>query len=432
MASSTFRTRLNLKVTFLNDLVSRSKRSFEEFQEEEQPDTKRHKLSCLPFGALADPSSSSNGIAVSAVCSVATNGQPDDSNTDDILDDSLLEPSDGELSDFSTGLTSEAEDELLSDSQPHCPETSNSIAFEPDAEHVGILCALGSSKPSGTLDLESRKTEPLSPADPLVCSSSCRNDSESPESGSDLSTGSQNQAGFGLDSNSSVLPEAVSVAAAALSLQKDNNVPGVLDKEAAQAVVDDNLERVRQLMAKPERAEGPCKEQASLNQNDLGEESANSPPQEAEGDLDSAGLHEEAAPSCSTSIGDQRKGYMEGPSIKESNCPIRSRCRIYIEEAKLESSKEKYINAVLAHAQRAELIDEVNELQQLMFTVTAENRYGEPGFAHPTDLTVRNYAQRAKSTAHRCSLDQWVDRNNRNLRRFESVPDRFRRSPIPS
>ncbi|XP_034976100.1 S100P-binding protein isoform X2 [Zootoca vivipara] len=391
MASSTFRSRLNLKVTFLNDSVSRSKRSFEEFQEEKQPDTKRHKLSCLPFGALADPSSSSNGIAASAVCSVATNGQPDNSNTDDLLDDSLLDPSDGELSDFSTGLTSEAEDELLLDSQPRCPETSNSIAFEPDAEHVGILCTLGSSKPSGTLDLESRKTEPLSPAHPLVCSSACRNDSESPESGSDLSTstGSQNQARFGLDSNSSVLPEALPVATAALSLQKENHVSGVLDKEAAQAVVDDNLERVSQLMAKPERAEGPCKEQASLNQNDLGEESANSPPQEAEGGLDSAGLHEEAAPSCSTSISDQRKAYMEGPSIKEPNCPVRPRCRIYIEEAKLESSKKKYINAVLAHAQHAELIDEVNELQQLMLTVTAENRYGEPGFAHPTDLTVR-------------------------------------------
>ncbi|XP_061453242.1 S100P-binding protein [Rhineura floridana] len=412
--------------------VSRSKRPFEECQEGNQPDTKRQccaKHCYSPFVALSVPSFSSTEHF-------------DNSDTDDsIMDDTLLDPSDADFSDSSTELTREAEDKLLSDSPSCCylETSSDSVALKPNAEHVGSGSGLASLKLSGALN-ETIKTEPLSPTGPLDYSKDgivCRNDSVNPESGSDMKMGSQNQAGLGLGSSSSLPSEAIPVAAASLGLEKGSDVSRVANKEAVRAAIGDSSQTVSQLMVKSEPtsvvAEGPSEEQSSINQNVLGGESSSSPPQEDKIGLGSSGSRGEAVPSNSNSVNDQREDHVGSPSFIELNSFVRPRNRIYIQETDLESSKEKYINDVLAHARRDEhLIGEVSELQKLISSVTAENYSQEPRYKHPTNLTVRNYARRANRTIQRCSLDQWVDRSQRNLRRFEGVPDRFKRSPIPS
>ncbi|KAM6427656.1 S100P-binding protein isoform 6-T6 [Liasis olivaceus] len=119
------------------------------------------------------------------------------------------------------------------------------------------------------------------------------------------------------------------------------------------------------------------------------------------------------------------------PDMKRQCCmkcsPVKPR-RICIQEAELESRKESYVNAVLTHASSVPfLIDSVHEMRTLVDTVASESRNG-----HPTDLTVRNYAKRSQSTTQRVNLNQWVDRNMRNIGRFDGIPDHFKRSPILS
>ncbi|XP_060640093.2 S100P-binding protein isoform X2 [Anolis sagrei] len=133
------------------------------------------------------------------------------------------------------------------------------------------------------------------------------------------------------------------------------------------------------------------------------------------------------APSCSSSVREQRENYGQDPPTRESNRPR----RICIQETDLESSKEKYINAVLNHACRGEpIIGAVNEMLALMQKVASE--YKGYSSQHTTDLTVRNYAQRSKDPSQTFSLSQWVERNGRNIPRFASLPEDFQRSPIPS
>ncbi|XP_015273261.1 PREDICTED: S100P-binding protein [Gekko japonicus] len=74
----------------------------------------------------------------------------------------------------------------------------------------------------------------------------------------------------------------------------------------------------------------------------------------------------------------------------------------------------------------------VNELQELMRKVAYEYHSKEPKRRHPTDLTVWNYAQRTNRKIQKCSLEKWVNQNQRHFRRFAGIPDKFERSAIPS
>nr|XP_060640092.1 S100P-binding protein isoform X1 [Anolis sagrei ordinatus] len=280
------------------------------------------------------------------------------------LDDSLLDASDGESLNSPTDLSPEAEDELL-------------------ASEDGEM---------------SPYTEPFHPASKKA--SVCL------ETWNHQSQGSQNQARLDLGSKGPLLPESASV-----NLENGNDVPSAIEKVSA--------ESRRETSAGGER---PSVGQAFIDQKEPRGENANNTAVTL-----TVGSQFQIAPSCSSSVREQRENHGQDPPTRESNRPR----RICIQETDLESSKEKYINAVLNHACRGEpIIGAVNEMLALMQKVASE--YKGYSSQHTTDLTVRNYAQRSKDPSQTFSLSQWVERNGRNIPRFASLPEDFQRSPIPS
>ncbi|XP_053123743.1 S100P-binding protein isoform X2 [Hemicordylus capensis] len=125
---------------------------------------------------------------------------------------------------------------------------------------------------------------------------------------------------------------------------------------------------------------------------------------------------------------------MASSSFRSCHFRPRPASKICIQEADLELHKRNYVNAVRAHVafDNGKLVGATNELYALMGRVASEFRSQEPGFVHPTDLTMRNYAERTNQPTKRYTLSQWVERNQRNHRRFEDPQFlHFKRSPIP-
>ncbi|KAH0631085.1 hypothetical protein JD844_005176 [Phrynosoma platyrhinos] len=374
-----------LNLTFSNNLVSRSKRSSEEFEEENQPTSKRWCSSSPCF------SSPNNGLEPLPHLQ-PPRGYSDDSD----VDDSLLEYSYGEeLLDSPTSLSSEDAARLLADDSEtfSCAREFEFNTHEDNLAQTPVTLKEGEK---GT------HVEPLHTAG----SSVCKKTSVCPESVNDLSKGSRNQAGLDLSSKGPLLPEGATV-----NLEKGNNVPGVIEKGSAQAVSETGTGGERLSVG-----------QASIDHKEPGGENTSHLLGYTGDELDSADSQWKAC-----SVGDKRENHVQVPHTQEPKRPK----RICIDEIDLESSKEKYINAVLNHACRREpVIGEVNEMLALMQKVASE--YQGYSSQHTTDLTVRNYAQRSKSTTQTFSLSQWVDWNGGSVRRFESVPDVFQRSPVLS
>nr|XP_056702416.1 S100P-binding protein [Euleptes europaea] len=427
-----------LKVTVLNDLVSRSKRPLEDFQEGEralQSDVKKQRCGS-PFPsqktslASAVPSSPSNGIAGSQVYSMVPDGESDDSE----LDVTLLECSDGEFPDSPFSGTLEDEDRLLAED----PETDTSdVSSGFSGKEVGGAFAAVSfvvTQLQSVSRAPGASLEPLPPTGLSVHPSGVLANSSAPvnpERGINASVDSQNQMGLNLSPDRLGLQAAMSIEAGSFSIREGDSGSGVVDKGAAQTVGEE-APVVSPLMAKREFAsvvtDRPSEGQAFVEQSEVGGESASNPP--CEGASNSA---TEVPPEHFTTV--QNEDHAEDPSPEEPEDPYPDdsrRRRISIPEDRLQWSKEKYVADVVAHAHHASIIGAVNELQELMREVASECLSRDCNYRHPTDLTVRNYAQRRNRKVKKCSLEKWRDRNQRHYRRFAGIPDKFERSPIPS
>ncbi|XP_060114441.1 S100P-binding protein [Heteronotia binoei] len=429
-----------LKITISNDLVSRSKRPFDDFQEGEQalqPDVKKQRCSS-PFlsqkTSLAStvPSSPSNGIAGSY--SLISNGDVSDL-------DELLEFTDGESPDSPFSVTLEEEERLLADD----PEIDTSDIL------LGVsVKKVGSEFAEVSLQVTQQQSVPKTPnvsPEPLpltglsVPSSSGLPHSSAPANpgiGSNTNVDSQNQTSLSWGPDGLGLQDVTSVET---GNQKRDSGSGIMEKEATQTVEEESPV-VSQLMAKCEFAsvvtDRPSEGQTFIDQSEVGGESASDPPCEAQGEsnsaIEGATEHPVIAPN-EDRVEDPGPEEPEKPSPEESEDPgpdDSRRRRICIPEELLQWRKEKYVESVLAHAQHRNIIAPVNELRELMRTVASEYQSQEPNYRHPTDLTVRNYAQRANRKIQKCTLENWVNQNERHFRRFEGIPDKFKRSPIPS
>ncbi|XP_044280770.1 S100P-binding protein isoform X2 [Varanus komodoensis] len=386
--------------------VCRSKRPLEEL-EESWSDVKRPRCAetCSSSVSPLPPPSPSNGLAASPVCSPAISGDCDYSN----LDDTLLEPSNGEKLDSPTGLSPEDEDKLLS-SDEDFPGSVISGQPAQEVEHVCLVASLRVGQlPSGLEKTLSSEPLPLAGPPASPSGGACGKYSESQESGNCLNMSSQVPAGLELGCSSPTVAEMAPA------------VSGVTGQEAAQAV-EETLQAVRQRVATCDLSNMLAEGLSSSKQQERGRASTAGLLHETEGPSGSVRSQEAALPN---SANGSREAQEEVPCTGEPKRPT----RICIQESDLEQSKEKYIYAVLNHARCAApgpVSGEVNELHELMRKVAAQSR--EPGFEHPTDLTVRNFAQRSNCTVQRFSLQQWVERNSYNVRRFAAIPDRFERS----
>nr|XP_020656307.1 S100P-binding protein isoform X1 [Pogona vitticeps] len=396
----------NIKITVLNNSVSRSSSPLGETEEREQPERKR---GCYTQGSGSSPphrSSISNGIASFPFASSTAS---DDSD----IDDSLLDSPGGGNPDSPTGLSREDEDRLLFDNLVDDLETSSDevrlgLGFQRVESSEGFASLKFRQLPKALKGAVS--TEPSRP----TVRSFHEERFGPPGGGSDLSK-EDSQAGSGLGCGRPLLPDAVRVADALLNLQKEGDLSGRREKGAAQTVEEESGQE-----------EGPSKSQASVNELLLRGKRTSSVLQSTEGASHSSSSQCKGAPSTSSSVGDQRKICIENPPAPE---PKRPR-RVYIEEKDLEERKEKYIRAVLAHARSRPVISEVNELHALIQCVASENQ--EYRRQHTTDLTERNYVWRSNRTNQKFSLPEWVEKNGRKVCRFATVPDRFQRCPVPS
>ncbi|ETE68160.1 hypothetical protein L345_06055 [Ophiophagus hannah] len=331
---------------------------------------------------------------------------------DNDLDDAILARSDEEKPDSPTGLSREAEDELIAED---LETTSCFVAVEvtrcEDVKSGSLLACPESAQPLRALD-EVESTKPL----PQIGSSA--SSSEGAVFTSDLekylNKSSQNQVEFGANYNGLRIPEAGSDVTASLNLER--SLSGKIDNEAIKTETND-LPVGSQLVAERESfgavAEEPSERETSLSYKQLrGTNSSNPLP-----DLHAVFTH----------VNGQRKDCVEVPDVKKTNSFAKPK-QILIQEADLESRKARYVNAVLNHASSVpSLIGPVHELHTLVDTVTSESSYN-----HPTDLTVRNYTKRSHSKTQRFSLSQWVEHSRRNFGRFDGIPDHFERSPILS
>ncbi|KAG8142967.1 hypothetical protein E2320_000267 [Naja naja] len=418
---------------------SRSKTHLEEECEEGgSADTKRQcSVTCRCSSSQAH--SLSNGRAASPGSFLSSS-----ECLDNDLDDAILARSDEEKPDSPTGLSREAEDELIAEDL----ETSSCyVAVEvtrcEDVKSGSLLACPESAQPLRALD-EVESTKPLPQTGSSASSSEgavFTNDLEKY-----LNKSSQNRVEFGANYSGLRIPEAGSDVTASLNLERD--LSGKIDNEAIKMETND-LPVGSQLVAEHESfgavAEQSSERETSLSNKQLrGTNSSNPLP-----DLHAVFTH----------VNGQRKDCVEVPDVKKTNrqevskeakrklhpsiCqPLSSTedsilygessfakpKRILIQEPDLESRKERYVNAVLNHASSGRsLIGPVHELYTLVDTVASESSYN-----HPTDLTVRNYTKRNCSKTQRFSLSQWVEHNRRNFGRFDGVPDHFERSPILS
>ncbi|XP_032083173.1 S100P-binding protein isoform X2 [Thamnophis elegans] len=394
---------------------SRSKRHLEEECEEGGAgDTKRQcRMTCRCSSSQAH--SLSNGRAASPGSFLSSSGYLDND-----LDDAILARSDEEKPDSPTGLSREAEDELIAEDRETSPCF---VAIEvnrcEDVKSGSLLACPESAQPPRALD-EVESTKPLPQTGSSASSSEVAlftNDLEKY-----LNKSSQNQAEFGAKYNGFRIPEVDSDVTA--SLNPERGLPGKIDNDTIKTVAND-LPVGSQLVAEHESfgavvEQSSLERQTSLSYKQLRGKNTSNPLPEKE--LDTIDLH-----AVSTRVNGQRKDCVEAPDVKKTNSPVKPK-RILIQEADLESRKARYVNAVLNHATSVpSLIDPVQELHTLVNTVASESSYN-----HPTDLTVRNYSKRSHSKTQRFSLNQWVEHSRSNFGRFDGIPDHFERSPILS
>ncbi|XP_013919819.1 PREDICTED: S100P-binding protein isoform X2 [Thamnophis sirtalis] len=357
----------------------------------------------------------SNGRAASPGSFLSSSGYLDND-----LDDAILARSDEEKPDSPTGLSREAEDELIAEDRETSPCF---VAIEvnrcEDVKSGSLLACPESAQPPRALD-EVESTKPLPQTGSSASSSEVAlftNDLEKY-----LNKSSQNQAEFGAKYNGFRIPEVDSDVTA--SLNPERGLPGKIDNDTIKTVAND-LPVGSQLVAEHESfgavvEQSSLERQTSLSYKQLRGKNTSNPLPEKE--LDTIDLH-----AVSTRVNGQRKDCVEAPDVKKTNSPVKPK-RILIQEADLELRKARYVNAVLNHATSVpSLIDPVQELHTLVNTVASESSYN-----HPTDLTVRNYSKRSHSKTQRFSLNQWVEHSRSNFGRFDGIPDHFERSPILS
>ncbi|XP_070805548.1 S100P-binding protein isoform X3 [Pituophis catenifer annectens] len=383
---------------------SRSKRHLEEACEEGGAGDMKRQCCMTCRCSSSQAHSLSNGRAASPGSFLSSTGCLDND-----LDDAILARSDEEKPDSPTGLSREAEDELIAEDL----ETSLCfVAVEVNrCEDVksSLLACPESSQPLRALD-EVESTKPLPQTGSSGSSSEgalFMNDLEKY-----LNKSSKNQAEFGANYNGVRIPEADSDVTA--SLNPERGLSRKIDNEAIKTVTND-LPVGSQLVAEHESFGAVIEQSSSERQTFLsykqlrGKNTSNPLPEK---ELDTI---------------DQRKDCVEVPDVKKTNSPVKPK-QILIQEADLESRKARYVNAVLNHASSVpSLIDTVHELHTLVDTVASESSYN-----HPTDLTVRNYSKRSHSKTQRFSLSQWVEHSRRDFGRFDGIPDHFERSPILS
>ncbi|XP_019367869.1 PREDICTED: S100P-binding protein [Gavialis gangeticus] len=110
----------------------------------------------------------------------------------------------------------------------------------------------------------------------------------------------------------------------------------------------------------------------------------------------------------------------------------RLRRQLYTSEAELEQRKRIYIQCVHYHVRtpRDPTQGTLGECHALLSNIASKNRNHDQSWKHALDLTMRNYPRFSKKPTQKYSLNQWVNKNSANYRRFQSIPDHFQRSPV--
>ncbi|XP_054427900.1 S100P-binding protein [Pteronotus mesoamericanus] len=87
-------------------------------------------------------------------------------------------------------------------------------------------------------------------------------------------------------------------------------------------------------------------------------------------------------------------------------------------QSDLERKKQTYVRSVFAHIKNSVDSNQgaLVELCSLMDQVHHRHNH-----SHPSDLTIRNYARLRQKPLERYSLTEWVDRNKRSHQRFQSL-----------
>ncbi|XP_016073344.1 PREDICTED: S100P-binding protein isoform X2 [Miniopterus natalensis] len=87
-------------------------------------------------------------------------------------------------------------------------------------------------------------------------------------------------------------------------------------------------------------------------------------------------------------------------------------------QSDLERKKQTYVRSVFAHIK-----DSVDSNQGALVELCSlvDQVHHMHNHSHPSDLTIRNYARFRQKPLERYSLTQWVDRNKRSHQRFQSL-----------
>uniref|UniRef100_A0A7M4E1Y9 S100P-binding protein n=1 Tax=Crocodylus porosus TaxID=8502 RepID=A0A7M4E1Y9_CROPO len=106
--------------------------------------------------------------------------------------------------------------------------------------------------------------------------------------------------------------------------------------------------------------------------------------------------------------------------------------RLYASEEELEQKKRIYIQCVRAHVRtpRDPVSGTLEEWYALLSNIASKNGNHDQSWKYISDLTMRNYPRFSKKPTQKYSLNQWVNKNLANYRRFQSIPDHFQRSPV--
>ncbi|KAM5320874.1 S100P-binding protein isoform 1-T4 [Glossophaga mutica] len=87
-------------------------------------------------------------------------------------------------------------------------------------------------------------------------------------------------------------------------------------------------------------------------------------------------------------------------------------------QSDLERKKQTYVRSVLAHIK-----DSVDSNQGAFVELCSlmDQVHHKHNHSHPSDLTIRNYPRFRQKPLERYSLTEWVDRNKRSHQRFQSL-----------
>ncbi|XP_014466623.2 S100P-binding protein isoform X1 [Alligator mississippiensis] len=129
---------------------------------------------------------------------------------------------------------------------------------------------------------------------------------------------------------------------------------------------------------------------------------------------------------------DTPSGKKLGKVLPVPQMETRLRRRLYTSETELEQRKRIYIRCVQAHVRtpRDTTQGTLEEWYALLSNVASKNGNHDQSWKYTLDLTMRNYPRFSKKPTQKYSLDQWVNKNSANYHRFQSIPDRFQRSPV--